>query len=91
MVNGVVVISPTLVTVFVIFVYLCEFMDSRSRCDCIGLCFASRLFFDDPCNDFFQLVMLKSACNFLGRLEFGEATEMNPSYVLCTGSLLGDR
>ena len=33
----------------------------------------------------------RSACNFLGRPEFGEATEMNPSCVLCTGSLLGDR
>ena len=33
----------------------------------------------------------ESACSFLGRLEFGEAMEMNPSCVLCTDSLLGDR
>ena len=33
----------------------------------------------------------KSAYSFLGRPEFGEATETNPSCVLCTGSLLGDR
>ena len=57
MVNGIVVISPTFVTVFVIFVYLCEFMDSRSRCNCIGPRFASRLFFDDPCNDFLHLIL----------------------------------
>ena len=57
MVNGIVVISPTFVAVFVIFVYLCEFMDLRSRCNCIGPHFALRLFFDDPCNDFLQLVL----------------------------------
>ena len=34
MVNGVVVISTTFVTVLVIFIYLCKFMDSRSRCNC---------------------------------------------------------
>ena len=52
MVNGVVVISSTFVAVFVIFVYLCEFMDLRSCCDCVGPRFASRLFFDDPCKNF---------------------------------------
>ena len=57
MVNGIVVISPTFVAVFVIFVYLCEFVDSRSGCDCVSPRFASRLFFDDPCNDFLQLVL----------------------------------
>ena len=57
MVNGIVVISSTFVTVFVVFIYLCEFMDSRSGCNCVSPCFASRLFFDDPCNDFLQLVL----------------------------------
>ena len=57
MVNGVVVVSPTFIAVLVIFVYLCEFMNSRSGCDCVGACLAARLFFDDPCNDFLQLVL----------------------------------
>ena len=57
MVNGVVVISSTFVAVFVIFIYLCKFVDSQSRCDCVGPRFALRLFFDDPCNDFLQLVL----------------------------------
>ena len=57
MVNGVVVIFPTFVAVLVIFVYLCKFMDSRSRCYCVSSRFASRLFFNDPCNDFLQLVL----------------------------------
>ena len=67
MVNGIVVISSTFVTVLVIsstfvavlviFIYLCEFMDSRSRCDYVGPHFALRLFFDDPSNDFLQLVL----------------------------------
>ena len=57
MVNGIVVISTTFVAVFIVFVYLCEFMDLRSGCDCVGPRFASRLFFDDPCNDFLQLVL----------------------------------
>ena len=57
MVNGVVVISPTFVAVLVIFFNLCEFMDSRSGCDCVSPRLVSRLFFDDPCNDFLQLVL----------------------------------
>ena len=57
MVNGVVVISPTLVAVFILFIYLCKFMNSRSRCDCVSPRFAPRLFLDDPCNDFLQLVL----------------------------------
>ena len=35
MVNGVVIISTTFFAVLVIFIYLCEFMDSRSGCDCV--------------------------------------------------------
>ena len=57
MINSVVVISSTFVAVFVIFIYLCEFVNSQSRCDCVGPCFASRLFFDDLCNDFLQLIL----------------------------------
>ena len=57
MVNGIVVISPTFVAMLVVFVYLCEFVDSRSGSSCVGLRIASRLFFDDPCNDFLQLVL----------------------------------
>ena len=57
MVNSVVVISTTFVAMLVIFIYLCEFVNSRSRSSCVGPRFASRLFFDDPCNDFLQLIL----------------------------------
>ena len=57
MVNGVVVVSTTFVAVFVVFVYLCKFVDSQSRCDYVSPRSASRLFFNDLCNDFLQLVL----------------------------------
>ena len=36
MVNGIVVVSTTFVAVLVVFIYLCELMNSQSRCNCIS-------------------------------------------------------